>query len=48
MPKKLMRCVRKVKAQQRRNPKAKRVKPWAVCVASTGQKPHKRKKRKKK
>ncbi len=34
MPKKLMDCVAKVKA--RRNSK---VNPWAVCVASTGQKP---------
>ena len=38
MPKKLMRCIRKVK---RKNPG---VNAWAVCVKSTGQKPHKRKK----
>lgn len=40
MPKKLMDCVRKVKA---RNAKSKKkVNPWAVCVASTGLKPHKK------
>lgn len=41
MPAKLKRCVQKVKAKGGvRN-------PWAVCVASTGQKPHKQKKKKK-
>ena len=34
MPKKLDRCVRKVKAQQKRKPKSKRVNPYAVCKAS--------------
>lgn len=41
MPKKLMSCVRKVKAQQKKG--GKKVNPWAVCVKSTGQKPHKKK-----
>lgn len=41
MPKKLMRCVRKVR---RKSPD---VNAWAVCVKSTGQKPHKRKRKKK-
>ena len=42
MPKKLMRCVRKLK-------KKKGVKSaWAICIASTGQKPHKSKKSKSK
>lgn len=34
MPKKLEDCVRDVKA------KGEDVDPWAVCVASTGEKPH--------
>ena len=42
MPAKLKRCVRKVKTKNRRS--KKKVNPWAVCVASTGQKPHKKKK----
>jgi len=40
MPKKLMDCVRKVKA------KGGKVNPWAVCVASTGLKPEKKKNKK--
>lgn len=40
MPKKLVDCVKKVKAKKR----GKKVNPWAVCVASTGLKPHKEKK----
>lgn len=44
MPKKLMSCVRKVKAKNKKKPARKRVNPYAVCVKSTGQKPHKRKK----
>lgn len=40
MPTKLIRCVRKVKA------KKTAVNPWAVCIASTGLKPHRRQKRK--
>ncbi len=36
MPKKLMSCVKKVKAASNG-----KVNPWAVCVASTGLKPHK-------
>lgn len=40
MPKKLEDCVKKVKA------KRSGVNPWAVCVASTGLKPHKGKKEK--
>lgn len=39
MPKKLKRCIAKVKKQ-------KNVKnPYGICVKSTGQKPHKRKKK---
>lgn len=34
MPKKLDRCVRKVKAQQKKKPKSKRVNPYAICKAS--------------
>lgn len=41
MPKKLKSCVRKVKAKNKG--KGKKVNPWAVCVASTGQKPHRKK-----
>ena len=37
MPKKLMDCVAKVKARHQAG-----VNPWAVCVASTGLKPHKK------
>ena len=37
MPKKLMSCVKKVKA------KGGNVNPYAVCVKSTGQKPEKKK-----
>lgn len=44
MPAKLERCVKKVKAQNKKKGSAK-VNPWAVCVASTGQKPHRRKKK---
>lgn len=40
MPKKLMDCVRKVKARK----SGKKVNPWAVCVASTGLKPEHKKK----
>ena len=40
MPAKLERCVKKVKAKSSN----KKVSPWAVCVASTGLKPHKGKK----
>lgn len=38
MPKKLEDCVRDVKANRAGR---KKVNPWAVCVASTGLKPHK-------
>ena len=38
MPKKLMSCVKKVKAS------GSKVNPWAVCVKSTGLKPEGRKK----
>jgi hypothetical protein len=41
MPKKLMSCYRKVKA------KGTADNPMAVCIKSTGQKPHRRKKGKK-
>jgi hypothetical protein len=40
MPKKLMDCVNKVKRSGRD------VNPWAVCVASTGLKPEKKKSKK--
>lgn len=39
MPKKLERCVSKVKAKS-----GDKVNPYAVCVASTGLKPHGKKK----
>ena len=39
MPKKLERCVAKVKA------KGKAKSPWGVCVKSTGLKPHRGRKR---
>jgi hypothetical protein len=39
MPAKLERCVEHVKAQNRADRKKRN--PWAVCVASTGLKPHK-------
>lgn len=39
MPKKLTSCVKKVKSKSKG-----KVNPWAVCVKSTGLKPHKRKK----
>lgn len=40
MPKKLKRCVNKVQKGGKSKSSA-----YAICVASTGQKPHKRKKR---
>lgn len=43
MPRKLMRCLRKVKAQKPKTGKPKS--PMAVCIKSTGQKPHRRKKK---
>ena len=42
MPKKLMRCLRKVRR------KGGVQNPMAVCIKATGQKPHRRKIRKKK
>jgi len=42
MPKKLMDCVAKVKAKN--SARQKKVNPWAVCVASTGLKPERKKK----
>ena len=44
MPKKLESCVRKVKAQIRKGKMPKGSNAYAICVKSTGQKPHKRKK----
>lgn len=41
MPEKLMRCVRHVKEASAN--RKKKVNPWAVCVASTGLKPHRKK-----
>lgn len=41
MPKKLERCVAKVKAKQKG--KKSKVNPYAVCIKSTGLKPHKSK-----
>lgn len=43
MPEKLLRCVKHVK--ESKAGRQGRVNPWAVCVASTGQKPHKKKKK---
>lgn len=42
MPAKLIRCVEAVK--KKGGPSAKYA--WPICIKSTGQKPHKRKKRK--
>ncbi len=36
MPKKLERCVEKVKVKNRGKPKSKQVDPYAVCTESTG------------
>jgi len=44
MPAKLERCVEKVKKRNRKKG-TKKVNAWAVCQKSTGQKPHRRKKR---
>jgi len=41
MPKKLEDCVRKVKAKNKNS--KKKANAWAICVKSTGLKPHKRK-----
>lgn len=41
MPEKLMRCVRHVKEASAN--RKKKVNPWAVCVSSTGLKPHRKK-----
>tara|TARA_R100001086_G_C11619364_1_gene198368 strand:- start:111 stop:239 length:129 start_codon:yes stop_codon:yes gene_type:complete len=41
MPKKLERCVKKVRKSGKSKSSA-----WAICVKSTGQKPHRRGKRK--
>lgn len=38
MPQKLMRCVEHVKSSNASKPAAKKVNPYAVCSASTGQK----------
>jgi hypothetical protein len=43
VPKKLMDCVAKVKARRGSG----KVNPWAICVASTGLKPHKKSEAKK-
>ena len=40
MPKKLVDCVKKVKAS--RQGRQGKVNPWAICVSSTGLKPHKK------
>ena len=39
MPNKLLRCVAKVKAKSHG-----KYNPWAVCIKSTGLKPHRKKK----
>lgn len=44
MPRKIMSCIRKVKAKAKKS--GKKVNPWAVCVAATGQKPHKKRRKK--
>ena len=41
MPKKLVDCVKKVK--EKNKGRQSKVNPWAVCVASTGLKPEKKK-----
>lgn len=41
MPEKLIRCIKHVKEASRN--RRKKVNPYAVCVSSTGQKPHKEK-----
>lgn len=38
MPKKFIRCVRKVIRQQKKHPEYKKVNPYAVCRKSTGYK----------
>ena len=43
MPAKLMKCVKDVKEASAN--RKKKVNPWSVCVASTGQKPEHKKKR---
>jgi hypothetical protein len=43
MPAKLERCVARVKRQGAKIGR-KKANPWAVCVASTGLKPHKKRK----
>ena len=49
MPRKFERCLKKVKAKNRKVSRSKRVNPYAVCAKSTGQKGHKgRKMRRKK
>lgn len=40
MPKKLVDCVKQVKAKNRG--RSKKVNPWAVCVSSTGLKPERK------
>lgn len=44
MPAKLERCVRQVKAKNRKG--GKKVNPYAVCVASTGLSFHRKRRRK--
>jgi len=44
MPRKLLRCIKKVKAKG--GPSAKYA--WPICIKSTGLKPHKRKKKRRK
>ena len=41
MPKKLIKCVKDVKKKSKGK---KKVNPYAICVKSTGMKPHKKKK----
>lgn len=44
MPEKWKRCIGHVKASNAGKPAAKRVNPYAVCTASTGQHAEKKKK----
>ena len=41
MPAKLLRCVKKVKAKGGKSAKY----AWPICIKSTGQKPHKKKRK---
>ena len=46
MPKKLQRCLKKVRAKIKAGKMPAGSNEYAICVASTGQKPHRRKRKK--